>query len=107
MLLVNVNYISKKDNIEIMLSRTINDNDDFRMVIGETLYGVEVQCKSFKTDDIFKKYNKQIPDKFDGNRVIFEEYIGDDITLSASITGGLGAKKPRAKKAASKTSVKQ
>lgn len=98
MLTVNANYVSKKNKMEIALSRTMNDGDDFRMILGEVLYSIEVQSKDFKTHTVFEKYSEDIPEKFTKNHKLFDEHIGDAV-LSVSVSEKQAAKKP-VKKAA-------
>lgn len=87
MLLVNLTYATSNDGLDIMLSRSIHDNDDLRMVIGEVLYGVEVQCRTFDTDAIFKKYENKIPAVFKKNCTVIQEQIDENTVLTVTLTG--------------------
>lgn len=87
MLLVNATYTSSETGLDIMLSRNINSGDDLRMVIGEVIYGIEVQCRTFSTDDIFKKNAKRIPSEFKKNCTIIQEQIDENTVLTVTLAG--------------------
>ena len=96
MILVNATYVDSKDGLDIMMSRTVRDEDDLRMVIGEVLYGIEVQCHTFDTDRIFHELS--IPKSFKTNCTLANVEITDDIRLTVTLTGKrLGSGKARAK----------
>lgn len=100
MITVNVTYKSETTGLDIALSRSINKSDDLRMVIGEVLYGVEVQCRGFNTDEVFSKYESLLSServkncKFTKKHTIVSETVGDGALLEVS----LSPKKTAAKK---------
>ena len=50
---LKVNY--KAVNVNVTLSREFDDSSDLRRILGEVLYGVELQCHDFNTNDIYCK----------------------------------------------------
>lgn len=67
MLIITANYSDK--NNKIKLSREVADDAHIGMIIGEILYGVEVQVpEMFDTKDKFE--NTDIPEEFKKNATI-------------------------------------
>lgn len=96
MVLVNAAYVDSNDGLDIMMSRTVRDEDDLRMVIGEVLYGIEVQCHTFDTDRIFHELS--IPKSFKTNCTLANVEIMSGVQLTVTLTGKrLGSGKVRGK----------
>ena len=82
MLLINANYTDARNNIKLV--REVADDADLKMVVGEVIYGVEVQMSPevFATNEQFEKAN--IPDKFKLNCTVLDE-SNEDFSLKVTI----------------------
>lgn len=86
MLVVSVTYVAEE--VRVVISREVANDADFKQVIGQLLYGIEVQGCSFTTHDVFEQIQDRIPVEFKQNCTVCNEFVGDGsvvITITRSI----------------------
>ena len=84
MLVVTATYAD--DNNNIKFTREVAADSDLRMIVGEMIYGVEVQvplAKTFTTDDVFVQAT--IPDEFKQNCTVVD-VLDDEKAFSLKVT---------------------
>lgn len=85
---VKVTVDNAKDHEIVELSRIINKDSDINIVLGEILYGAEIQCHKFNTGFVYDKICSDVKLKFKagkGQVRTVEQYAHGNVVIFIKI----------------------